>query len=217
MCPICRCCKWLVSQKRGRAVNFSLPEWAENVTSVGSFNICTISVPNELLTPPRVRDSAPSLPFQKGLHQRKEWHRWALHGNEATVNDSIVASDSVNVASGNSCDSSSVGIDSIGFNVHAPVFQPHVFTDSVLRYFRPNKGFCPDLIRMATSSLSSIHLAWRVFALALRTAQMPSWCSLSWMASRMACNLGHWRAWWIVIQANAGMATQSGAGKQSYG
>ncbi len=58
----------------------------------------------------------------------------------------------MNVVSDISCDKASVGIDSVGFNVHAPVFQPCVSIDSVSRGIRPNEGFCPDLIRMATYS-----------------------------------------------------------------
>ncbi len=44
------------------------------------------------------------------------------------------------VVSDISCDSSSIDIDSVGFNVCAPVFQPCVFTDSVLSCFRPKEG-----------------------------------------------------------------------------
>ncbi len=96
-----------------------------------------ISVPSDPLP---VKGSALSPPFQKGLGQGREWRRRALRGNEATVNDVFIDSDMGNVVSDSLCDNACVGSDSIGFNVHASMFQPHVSVDSVSRCFRPDEG-----------------------------------------------------------------------------
>ncbi len=105
----------------------------------------------------------------------------------------------MNVVSGISCDSSSVGIDSVCFNVHAPVFQPHVFTDSVLRCFRPKEGVLsrPD----KDSHLLTVKhpLSLEGFQTGLQNCPDAELVQFVLDSIQNGMRLGHWRALWTVI------------------